>query len=142
MEDAIAARLGALRDVEGVLGSFLLDAEGRMLARDIPVLFDPTALAHAGLHLTRLRAALESAGDFESCVTRFGPHVLLLRAVGGDTLCVLCPRGTNLRAVAMSSTLIARRLQGAPSSARGASPAAFERPPGAPAQRWFRGRPL
>lgn len=106
-----ASALTALRDIAGVLGSFLLDADGRILARDLPPLFDVVALTSASVHLSRLRAALEHEGSaFESCVARFGPHLLLLRAARENTLCVLCPRGTNMPAVHMSSTLIARRI--------------------------------
>ncbi|MEY4514322.1 MAG: hypothetical protein RLZZ450_6444 [Pseudomonadota bacterium] len=111
MESMAASALTALRDIEGVLGSFLLDADGHILARDLPPLFDATALANASVHLARLRAALEVEGNsFESCVARFGPHLLLLRAAQTHTLCVLCPRGTNMPAVHMSTTLIARRI--------------------------------
>ncbi|MDB4975514.1 MAG: hypothetical protein JWN48_3855 [Myxococcaceae bacterium] len=114
MSNATHSLLSALRDIEGVLGSFLVDLDGHMLARDLPPLFDSEALARSGMHLARLRAALESVGSggFDSCVARFGPHLLLLRAAHTNTLCVLCPQGTNLAAVQMSATLIARRLYG------------------------------
>lgn len=146
--------LSALRDIEGVLGSFVVDADGRILARDLPAMFDPGALTKASLHLSRLRAALESAGaGFESCVARFGPHLLVLRSLQSNTLCVLCPQGTNLPAVQMSSTLIARRLTGrtpvayasasplAQQSANFDPPAVAGLPDSAPSRR-FRGRSL
>jgi predicted regulator of Ras-like GTPase activity (Roadblock/LC7/MglB family) len=145
--------LSALRDIEGVLGSFLIDLDGHMLARDLPPLFNVEALARSGFHLARLRAALESAGSgFDSCVARFGPHLLLLRAAHVNTLCVLCPGGTNLAAVQMSTTLIARRLYTpnaatppAPFSAGSLGAHAFDEEPDAgasgPARR-FRGRSL
>lgn len=140
MLNQLANTLIALRDVEGVLGSFLIDSDGGVLARDIPVLFDPEALAMASVHLARLRSALESAGSaFESCVTRFGPHVLLLRAAREHTLVVLCPRGTNLPAVQMSSTLIARRLVARLPRHASPQPSAHEEVSQA---RSFRGRPL
>ncbi|HEX5657033.1 MAG TPA: roadblock/LC7 domain-containing protein [Polyangiales bacterium] len=128
------AVLGGLREVEGVLGSFVLDDEGKLLARDLPPLFDADTLTRASTHLSRLRAALESDGSaFESCVARFGPHLVLLRAAKELTLCVLLPRGTNLGAVQMSATLIARRLN---------APARSSEPAPAPAEgsRFFRGR--
>lgn len=103
--------LDALRDIDGVLGSFLIDADGRLLARDVPLLFEADALGRASEHLARLRAALESeGGSLTSCVARFGSHLLLLRAAGADTLCVLCPQGTNVPAVQMGCTLVTRRL--------------------------------
>jgi predicted regulator of Ras-like GTPase activity (Roadblock/LC7/MglB family) len=111
MDVHASVALSALRDIEGVLGSFLVDVDGQILARDLPPLFDVDALASASVHLSRLRAALELDGNaLQSCVARFGPHLLLLRAAQENTLCVLCPHGTNMPAVHMSTTLIARRL--------------------------------
>lgn len=150
--DALAgAALTALRDIEGVLGSFLLDPDGQILARDLPPLFDADALAKASVHLSRLRAALEIEGNtFESCVARFGPHLLLLRAAQANTLCVLCPRGTNMPAVHMSTTLIARRIGNPGGRASSPSlppaepdpfaPARTSAPPSPSPSRLFRGR--
>jgi hypothetical protein len=134
---SVHALLSSLREIDGVLGSFVLDGEGQLLARDLPHAFDDDTLDRAGVHLSRLRAALESDGSgFESCVARFGPHLLLLRAARADTLCVLLPRGTNLAAAQMSSTLVARRLS-PPAVTSG--PESSVEPP-APAARLFRGR--
>jgi predicted regulator of Ras-like GTPase activity (Roadblock/LC7/MglB family) len=131
--------LSGLREVEGVLGSFVIDGDGQLLARDLPPLFDAETLTRAAVHLSRLRAALEADGSsFESCVARFGPHMVLLRAAGEGTLCVLLPRGSNLGAVQMGVTLIARRL-GARS--RESTPPLPDAPePLAERTRFFRGR--
>jgi predicted regulator of Ras-like GTPase activity (Roadblock/LC7/MglB family) len=152
MDALTGSALTALRDIEGVLGSFLLDPDGQVLARDLPPLFDVDALANASVHLSRLRAALEVEGNsFECCVARFGPHLLLLRAAQANTLCVLCPRGTNMPAVHMSTTLVARRIVN-PSGGRTSSPSlpppepdplglspTGQSPDGSPSRR-FRGR--
>lgn len=132
--------LNGLREVEGVLGSFLLDGDGKLVARDVPPLFASETLKSAALHLSRLRVALESDGSqFESCVARFGPHMVLLRAAKDRTLCVLLPRGTNLAAVQMSATLIARRLS-ALASLRASKPPPPKNDAPSGRTRWFRGR--
>ena len=148
MDADVHSALTALRDIEGVLGSFLLDANGALLARDLPPLFDALALHRASVHLSRLRAALELDGSaFESCVARFGPHLLMLRAADENTLCVLCPHGTNMPAVHMSATLIARRLASGAALSRLSMPSApaadlatKHEPVGPPPSRLFRGR--
>src|SRR5689334_6456374 len=106
MSAELQAALALVRDIEGVIGSFLIDRQGGVLARDLPVAVTPAALASASVHLARLREALETdGGPFESCVARFGPHLLVLKAAPNATLCVACPRGTNLAAVQMGVTL-------------------------------------
>lgn len=108
--------LQSLRDIEGVLGSFLLDDHGELIAHDMPSLFDRSTLAYASTRLSQLRAALEAAttAGFDGCTTRFGSHLLLLRAAQARTLCVLCPVGTNLNTLHMGLNLVARRVAALP----------------------------
>jgi hypothetical protein len=103
--------LSSLKDVEGVIGSFLLDEQGALLARDMPAMFDDEALRSAGARLGRLRAAFESDAErFEGCTARFGAHLLFLRAAEARTLCVLCPTTTNRIMLEMGLNLVARRV--------------------------------
>ena len=139
MDVEVLAALASVRDIEGVIGSFLIDAHGRVLARDLPAWFGPEALARAGVHLARLREAFESdGGSFDGCVARFGAHVLLLRSAQLATLCVLCPRSINLPAVQMSATLLVRHL-GAAGLLAGVRAAVAET---GTSPRQFRGRPV
>src|SRR5689334_12780516 len=106
--------LHSLRDIEGVLGSFLLDELGRVVARDMPSVFDEHTLDQASLRLSQLRAAFETGKDnFEGCTARFGGHLLVLRAAEARTLCVLCPVGTNLSTLTMGINLVSRRVSAA-----------------------------
>lgn len=103
--------LQSLRDVKGVLGSFLLDEHGQLLARDMPSMFDSHALGQASLRLSQLRAALELGKEgFEGCTARFGGHLLVVRAAEARTLCVLCPVGTDLSTLTMGINLASRRV--------------------------------
>lgn len=103
--------LASLRDVEGVIGSFVLDEEGRLLARDMPAMFDDETLASAGARMSQLRAALELASEsFEGCTARFGPHLVMLRPAEARSLCVLCPVDVNVTMLEMGLNLITRRV--------------------------------
>jgi predicted regulator of Ras-like GTPase activity (Roadblock/LC7/MglB family) len=160
--NSVESVLRTLRDIEGVLGSFLLDERGQLIAQDMPSLFDHSTLTHAGARLSQLRAALEAsvAAGLDGCTTRFGSHLLLLRAAQARTLCVLCPVGTNLNTLQMGLNLVARRVAEPPSAsapmprpapppppARASAPppeALTEPPPADPGSttRFFRGRPV
>ncbi|MFT3923174.1 MAG: hypothetical protein QM778_11635 [Myxococcales bacterium] len=103
--------LATLRDIEGVLGSFLIDEGGQLMARDMPGVFDDATLNSASLRLSRLRGALESESpSFGGCVARFGEHLLVVRPVAKRLLCVLVPKGANLTALQMGTNLVTRRL--------------------------------
>jgi hypothetical protein len=110
--------LRSLRDIDGVLGSFLVDDAGQLLARDMPSIFDEHALRSAGQRLGQMRAAFEAdGGAFEGCTARFGGHLLVLRAAAKRTLCVLCPVGTNMTTLQMGLNLVSRRAHELPERA-------------------------
>lgn len=110
--------LRSLRDIDGVLGSFLVDDNGQLLARDMPGIFDDHALRSASQRLSQMRAAFEADGaPFEGCTARFGGHLLVLRSAAKRTLCVLCPVGTNMTTLQMGLNLVSRRAHELPERA-------------------------
>src|SRR5262245_26269117 len=109
---AMETALATLRDVQGVLGSFVIDAEGVVSVRDMPAMVDDLALSGAAKRMARLRAALESTGKrVEQCSLRFGSYLMLAKPAEAHTLCVLISGEANLMALQMGSTLVARRVQ-------------------------------
>src|SRR5690606_30778910 len=50
----IDAALATLKDIDGVYGSFVIDRDGRLKARDLPAVFDEQALGDAGPRIVRL----------------------------------------------------------------------------------------
>jgi predicted regulator of Ras-like GTPase activity (Roadblock/LC7/MglB family) len=138
--ETLEAALATLRDVEGVLGSFVIDADGAVASRDMPAMVDDVALSGAGLRVVRLRAALESTGRrVDQCSLRFGSYLMLTRPAEAHTLCVLVSSAANLMALQMGSTLVARRVY-AELAARPALPK--HSPPQVTPTRSFRGRPV
>lgn len=168
----VTAALATLRDVAGVAGSFVFQADGSLVAREIHAMFDDGALAEAAQRLARLRETFAAVGDeLDLAVIRFQDHKLYLKmlADGGASpgaLCILAEAGVNMPALRMAANLVARRIggvvaefEGAPvedAQARarittefGAEPApgdaggaASPRPVAPPGMRRFRGRVL
>lgn len=107
--------LTTLRDIEGVVGSFVIDGEGHVLGRDIPAMFDDATLGYAAERLARLRDALEGErSTLEGGVARFGSHLLVMKAAADRTLCVIVPQGANLMSLQMGANIVARRVSQLP----------------------------
>jgi predicted regulator of Ras-like GTPase activity (Roadblock/LC7/MglB family) len=109
----VADSLQALRDVEGVLGSFVIDDTGALLAKDLPAVFYPELFKDVGPRLLRLREAVEAAGDDPQLfVFRFSEHKLHVRCAEQAIVCALSEPRVNLPALKLALTLVARRVRG------------------------------
>jgi len=107
----ISQVLSAMRDVDGVHGSFVIDKTGSLVGKDLPAMFDDAVLTEVGRRITRLNEGLTASGqDFEHCVMRFADHKLYLRRVPKGFLCVLSTNGVNTPALKMALTLTSRRV--------------------------------
>jgi predicted regulator of Ras-like GTPase activity (Roadblock/LC7/MglB family) len=148
----LAASLGTLKDVAGILGSFVFTEDGRLVAREIPALFDDTALSEASGRLTRLRETFAAVGDrLDVAVVRFRDHKLYLKVLGGGMLCIVAEGGVNMPALRMAANLVGRRLVPAlervalePPQPAAPPPAATPKPAhvAPPGMRRFRGHPV
>jgi predicted regulator of Ras-like GTPase activity (Roadblock/LC7/MglB family) len=146
----MSSTLGTLKDVAGVMGSFVFTDDGRLVAREIPALFDDVALTEASGRLTRLRDTFAAVGDaFDVAVVRFRDHKLYLKMLGAGMLCIVAEGPVNMPALRMAANLVSRRigpaLQQAAALPRAAAP--FAQPAPVPRQmppgmRRFRGRPV
>ncbi len=107
----VIASLKALRDVDGVIGSFVVDAEGALVARDLSQLFADDVLSDVGPRIRRMADGLSESGDApNSVILHFKDHKLWLRPIDDATLCVLGAPQVNRPALRMALTLIARRI--------------------------------
>lgn len=143
MSETIQKTLQALKDVQGTRGSFVLNKDGKLLAMEMPSLFDASMFAELGPRIERLAETFSSLGDeLESCLLRFSDHMLCVKQfpVGG-ALCILTDGGVNLPALKMAVNLAHRRLAPEISSAEpmatkpepAAAPAVVAAPPPPPA---------
>jgi predicted regulator of Ras-like GTPase activity (Roadblock/LC7/MglB family) len=103
--------LSAMRDVDGVHGSFVVTRAGSLVGKDLPAMFDDAVLTEVGRRIARLHEGLSAGGqDFDNCVMRFADHKLYLRSVPNGFLCVLSTNAVNTPALKMALTLTSRRV--------------------------------
>ncbi len=108
-QEAIGALL-SLKDLQGIVGSFLVSQTGAIIAQDMPSYFGSAAY-DVGPRALRLREAMDlSEGDLDHCTIRYGNHKLSLKPVGGGVLTVLAEATVNAPALRMATNLVARKL--------------------------------
>ena len=159
LEESVRNSLATLKDVAGIMGSFVCTPDGRLVSREIPALFDDGALMEAGSRLVRVREAFAAGGDaLDVGVIRFRDHRIYVKAVGGSLLMIVAEGDVNMPALRMAANLVGRRIAPAvavveaepppvrtPTRAATAEPTPAPRPPrpfaeAPPGMRRFRGR--
>jgi len=151
----VRASLATLRDVGGITGSFVFTRRGRVVARELPAMFDDTALSEASGRLTRLQETFAAAGDqLEVAVLRYRDHKLYVKALPDGMLCIITDGVVNMSSLRMAANLVARRIAAALQTANTLPPAPPARATPAtpiptrpagfapPGMRRFRGRPV
>jgi hypothetical protein len=126
--------LHSLRDIEGVYGSFIVDANGATVARDLPALFDDHTLSESGQRIVRLWEVLSENGAPEYALVEFAEYSLFVRGVFlrsasqsgfapqltmSDTaspgcLCVVVPQTVNRLALRLAAKWVARETPRSP----------------------------
>src|SRR5690242_4262955 len=109
--EATNSVLSGLRDIEGIVGSFVVSAEGQLLGRDLPSVFDDDTLLGVAPRLIRLRDGFASdARDPTALVLRYSEHKLHIRPAGAGLLCVVSESKVNTPALRVGMKLVARRV--------------------------------
>jgi predicted regulator of Ras-like GTPase activity (Roadblock/LC7/MglB family) len=122
--------LATLKDVSGITGSFVCAESGRLVAREIPALFEDAVLAEAGSRLVRVGETFAASGDeLEMAVIRYGDQRLYLKALAGGLLCIVVAGPVNMPALRMAANLVARRIGPAVARVRDEPPPAPAKPP-------------
>jgi predicted regulator of Ras-like GTPase activity (Roadblock/LC7/MglB family) len=126
----ISQILAAMRDVDGVHGSFVVTRVGALAGKDLPPMFDDAVLTEVGRRVVRLHEGLSAGGqELDHCVMRFADHKLYLRSVPNGFLCVLSTNGVNTPALKMALTLTSRRVDPLLGEAAAAAPTPSVIPP-------------
>lgn len=112
MPSAVTRALSALRDVEGVQGSFVLQVTGELVGKDLPAVFSDELFVEVGARLSRLMETMATDGDEVSSATlRFDEHRLYVQRFPHGLLAVIATNEVNVAALRMALTLTARRLE-------------------------------
>ena len=129
--EGVRTTLATLKDVAGIAGSFVCTANGRLVAREIPALFEDAVLAEAGSRLLRIGETFAAGGDtLEFAVVRYGENRLYLKALAGGLLCIVVAGEVNMPALRMAANLVGRRIAPAVSRAQTElPPPTFDAPP-------------
>ena len=108
----VLAAVQLLRDVRGVEGSFVISANGGILAADLPVFMDASVVGAAAPRIQRLRESLLPEGEiFESCQLRYQHFSLRLQVFSRGLLCLLLAEGVNKAALRMAANITTRKLE-------------------------------
>jgi predicted regulator of Ras-like GTPase activity (Roadblock/LC7/MglB family) len=111
LSEGVRATLVTLKDLVGIAGSFVCTQNGRLVAREIPALFEDAVLAEAGSRLVRVGETFAAGGDdLEAAVIRYGDHRLYLKVVTGGMLCIVIVGDVNMPALRMAANLVGRRI--------------------------------
>jgi len=111
MSEELQSLLRSLRDVDGVVGSFVLGRQGALDARDLPDYFDSAVLLEVAPRVERLYEAWKSLGsELESASLSFAEHKLHLREFGAGFLAVVSLTQVNAPALRMAMGMVGRRL--------------------------------
>ncbi len=102
--------LHSLRDIDGVYGSFVINAAGEPTARDLPAVFDDRTLSESGFRIVRLWEVVSENGPPEYALLEFSEYSLFLRRVGDGCLCVVVPTNVNVLALRLASKWVARHF--------------------------------
>jgi hypothetical protein len=127
--------LSSLKDIDGVYGSFVVDASGGLTLRDLPAVIDNAALREAGPRIARLWGAFPDDYPPEYVLLEFAAHQVFIRKFDLGSLCVFVPPTVNRVALKLAANFVARWLEAELSSTGiPAEPSPVSEPPPPPSQ--------
>jgi hypothetical protein len=102
--------LSSLKDIDGVYGSFVVDAAGGLLVRDLPGVIDNGALREAGPRIARLWGAFPEDDPPDYVLLEFASHEVFIKKFDLGSLCVFAPPSVNRLALRMAANFLSRWL--------------------------------
>lgn len=126
--------LSALKDIPGVVGSFVLTPQGALMAREMPAIYPDDIFSDLGRRLATIGEVLETQmGAARELLMKFEGYCVFVRSAGECLLTVLVAEGVNFPALRMATNVALKQLAdsvkagpgaAAPAVATAAAPAA------------------
>jgi predicted regulator of Ras-like GTPase activity (Roadblock/LC7/MglB family) len=151
--------LSALKDIPGVLGSFVLTPQGALAGREMPAIYPDDIFPELGRRLATIGEVLESQmGKTREMLMKFEGYWVFVRHTAECLFAVLVAEATNFPALRMATNVALKQITdqlkagaapaaAAPAEATAPTPASA--PPVAVAkvaptkpQKFWRGRPV
>ena len=102
--------LSSLKDIDGVYGSFIVDAAGGLVLRDLPGVIDNGALREAGPRIARLWGAFPEDDPPDYVLLEFASHQVFIKKFELGSLCIFAPPSVNRPALRMAANFLGRWL--------------------------------
>ena len=105
------AVLTALKDIPGVVGSFVLAPQGALLAREMPAIFPESIFPDLGRRLGSVGEVLDAQmAPFQELLLKFDGHWLFIRRTTDCFLTVLTADTVNYPALRMATNVALRQI--------------------------------
>lgn len=153
--------LNSLKDIPGVVGSFVIGDGGSLVCRDMPAVFPDSLFPEVGRRLRGVAEAVETqASGCNEVLLKFESYWLLCRKASKCMLSILSTQTVNYPALRMATSVAIRQideqvqngsLDQAPAPAPAAIPqpvaaqqpaSQLHKPPQPTTRRFFRGQPI
>ena len=105
------AVLTALKDIPGVVGSFVLNPQGILVAREMPAIFPDTIFPNLGRRLASVVEAMETqVSAVQELLMKFEGHWIFVRRSAHGFLTILTNDTVNFPALKMASNVALKQV--------------------------------
>lgn len=103
--------LVALKDIPGVVGSFVLNPQGVLIAREMPAIFPDNIFPNLGRRLASVVEALETQiSAVQEMLLKFEGHWIFVRRSTQGFLTILASDSVNFPALKMASNVALKQV--------------------------------
>lgn len=103
--------LQQINTLPGVVGSFVILADGRIAAAVFPPLFDQPIIEEAAGSLAAIRERLQLGESLDLLDLRYANGRILVKTLAGGLLLLLCTKEVNLQVLAISLNVGMKKLE-------------------------------